>query len=129
MPQVLSPRFHILQLGQSVHPSIPTKNRPVPFRHFRLVLAVAPIANWTGNAGAPTMASVLTIAGAAPRFIHVIFAHPPGPAADLTGHLSFTFARRKPDAVPSDWTPTLQFCSSYVFHAGFRLYRYFDDIV
>src|ERR1700733_4965083 len=119
MPQVLSPRFHILQLGQSVYPSIATKNLPVPFGHLRLVLAVAPIADWTGNAVASAMASVFTIARTAPRFIHVIFAHPPGPAADLTGHRNFIFARRKPDSPASDWTPTLQFRSRHVFDAGF----------
>ena len=119
MSQVLSPRLHILQLGQSVYPSIPTKNRPVPFGHFRLVVAVAPIANWTGNAGASAMASVFTIAGAAPRFIRVIFADPPYIAAEIAGHFDFIFARQK---APSDWTPTLRFRSRQVFGAGFRLY-------
>src|SRR5271163_4128960 len=96
MPQVVSPRFHVLELGQSVYPAIPAENLSVSSRHFRLALAVAKIAAWTRHACSPAVTSVSTIARAAPGLVLVVFAHPACVAADFTRHLNIIFAQRKP---------------------------------
>jgi hypothetical protein len=93
MPQVLSPRFHILQRGQSVYPPVPVEDLPVSVRHFGFVLTVARITGRTGQASSATVACVFTITCAAPGLIYVVFAHPESVAADFAGHLDPIFAR------------------------------------